>query len=137
MLFRKAEVGALPEDEYLTPEQVLEFQHMLVDNATSLLDASRNTVTAMTDVREHDADVLDQAVNESNREFSLRLAGRERLMLEKIKYALDCLAEGEYGACEGCGNPVNYRRLLARPVARFCIDCKTQAEQLERRSRAF
>ena len=137
MLFRKAEAGALPEDEYLTPEQVLDSQHRLVENATSLLDASRNTVNAMTEVREHDADVLDQAVNESNREFSLRLAGRERHMLEKIKYALDCLTDGEYGTCEGCGNSVGYRRLLARPVARFCIDCKTQAEQLERRSRAF
>jgi len=137
LLFRKAEVGALPEDEYLTPEQVLAMQHLLVENVTSLLDASRNTVNAMTKVREHDADVLDQAVNESNREFSLRLAGRERHMLEKIKYALDCLEEGEYGTCEGCGNTVGYRRLLARPVARFCIDCKTQAEQLERRSRAF
>ncbi len=137
MLFRKAEPGALPTDEYLDDAQLLELQHMLVESALNLLLASKNTVTALTDVREHDADVLDQAVNESDREFNLRLAGRERVMLEKIKHALDCMDEGEYGCCQGCGEFIGSRRLLVRPVARYCIDCKTQAEQLERRSRAF
>ena len=137
MLFRKAESGSLPADDYLEEAQLLELQHMLVDAATDLLSASRNTVTALTDVREHDADLLDQAVSESDREFNLRLAGRERIMLEKIKHALDCMDAGEFGACQGCGEFIGHRRLLVRPVARFCIDCKTQAEQLERRSRAF
>ena len=36
--------------------------------------------------------------------------------------------------CESCGEPITYKRLLARPVATLCIDCKTQAEQKERRS---
>ena len=54
-----------------------------------------------------------------------------------IRYALQRMEEGEYGACESCGEPITYRRLLVRPVATQCIDCKTQAEQLERRSRAI
>ena len=137
MLFKKAEAGTLPEDEYLSAEQTLQLQHLLVENALQLVDASRNTVSELTDVRENDADLLDQAANESNREFNLRLAGRERVMLEKIKYALECVSEGEYGTCESCGEPIGFKRQLVRPVARFCIDCKTQAEQLERRSRSF
>lgn len=137
MLFKKAELGELVEDEYLTMEQLTQLQNVLVEKALHLIDQGRNTVSELTDVREHDADLLDQAANESNREFNLRLAGRERIMLEKIKHALECVGEGEYGTCQICGEAVGYKRQLVRPVARACIDCKTQAEQLERRSRAF
>ena len=87
--------------------------------------------------REMDPDHLDQASSESERDFSLRLAGRNRHLLNKIQHALRCIDEGEYGTCESCGVPISYRRLMVRPVARVCIDCKTQAEQLERRSRAI
>ena len=39
--------------------------------------------------------------------------------------------------CEACGEDIDERRLMARPVATHCIDCKTEAEQLEMRRRAF
>jgi DnaK suppressor protein len=54
-------------------------------------------------------------------------------MLKKIRKALERVDEGEYGACETCGEEVGYKRLLARPVATQCIDCKTSAEQKEHR----
>ena len=47
------------------------------------------------------------------------------------------IQNGEYGVCESCGAPITYKRLLARPVATLCIDCKTEAEQLERKKRVF
>ena len=125
------------EDEYLTPEQVLHLSTLLRQQASDLLDAGREAVNALTTVRSQDADALDVAVNESNREFNLRLADRERRLLGKIRYALRRLDEGEYGACEGCGEPITYKRLIARPVATMCIDCKTEAEQLSRGRRAF
>ena len=92
----------------------------------------------MTAEEEAEADHLDIAVNASNREFMLRLADRERRMLSKIKGALSRMQEGEYGTCDSCGGPITFGRLLARPVATLCIDCKTEAEQLRpRRSSAF
>ena len=45
--------------------------------------------------------------------------------------------DGEYGVCSSCGEEITEKRLIARPVATHCIDCKTEAEQLERRSRSF
>ena len=39
--------------------------------------------------------------------------------------------------CEACGAEITYKRLLARPVATQCIDCKTEAEQIESRRRVF
>ena len=56
---------------------------------------------------------------------------------EKVRHSLQRIQEGEYGVCEACGEPITYGRLLARPVASQCIDCKTEAEQLERRAQVF
>ena len=136
-LFQKAKLGELPEDEYLNAEELLHLQHRLVERAQTLVDASRDTVNNLTSDRSTDADLVDVASNEADREFSLRMAGRERHMLRKLSYALSTIEEGEYGMCEECGEPIGYKRLLARPVARMCVDCKTRAEQIERRSRVL
>lgn len=128
---------ALPPDEYLSSEEVSTLHGMLSEQLDGLLQQSKETVHDLTDVRDADADALDLAVTESNRDFSLRLADRERRLMTKIRHALGRIQEGEYGACESCGAPITYKRLLARPVATLCIDCKTEAEQLERRKRVF
>lgn len=128
---------ALPEDEYLTGEQLLELRGVLNDQLDRILGRTHEAVSTLTNEEEAEADTLDVAVNASNREFMLRLADRERRMLAKIKGALARMGEGEYGACENCGEEITYGRLLARPVATMCIDCKTEAEQLAPRASAF
>jgi DnaK suppressor protein len=127
----------LPPDEYLSTEEVETLNGMLNEQLNGLLKQSKEALHDLTDVRSNDADALDLAVSESNRDFSLRLADRERRLMGKIRHALGRIQEGEYGVCESCGAPITYKRLLARPVATLCIDCKTEAEQLERRKRVF
>ena len=127
----------LPEDEYLSNDELSTLHKILEDQLESLVSQSRDAVSALTEIRENDADPLDLAVTESNRDFTLRLADRERKLLGKIRYALERMNNGEYGCCESCGEPITYGRLMARPVATLCIDCKTEAEQVERRKRVF
>ena len=127
----------LPEDEYLANDELETLHKILSEQLTSLMVQSRNAVSQLTEVRETDADPLDLAVTESNRDFTLRLADRERRLLGKIRYAIERMTNGEYGTCEACGEPITYGRLMARPVATQCIDCKTEAEQVERRKRVF
>ena len=122
----------LPDDEYLTPEQVTELYNKLSDQANALLENSLRAMNELTENHKLDPDSLDVAVSESNRELSLRLANRERRMLNKIRHAQDRIMQGVYGACDACGVPIGYRRLLFRPVASLCIDCKTEQEQFER-----
>jgi DnaK suppressor protein len=124
-------------DEYLTEEELNTLKAILEDQLREIMSLSREAVTELTEVREQDPDPLDLAVSESNREFTLRLADRERRLLSKIKYALERIQNGEYGACESCGAPITFKRLMARPVATLCIDCKTEAEQVESRKRVF
>jgi DnaK suppressor protein len=127
----------LPEDEYLTPEELLKLHRVLRTQLEQILGRTHEAVSSLTAEEETEADELDVAVNASNREFMLRLADRERRMLGQIKAALSRMQEGEYGVCDGCGGEITFGRLLARPVATQCIDCKTEAEQLRGSRRAF
>jgi DnaK suppressor protein len=129
--------NALPDDEYLTQEELKVLYDILNQQLEELLSESREELQELTEVRELDADQLDLAVTESNRDFALRLADRERRLLKKIKNALTRIQNGEYGTCESCGAAITFQRLMARPVATQCIDCKTEMEQLERPKRAF
>lgn len=129
--------NALPADEYLSTEEVQTLHDVLQSQLGDLLEGSKEDLHDLTEQRELDADALDLAVTESNRDFALRLADRERRLLRKIQHALERIQQGEYGVCESCGAPITYPRLMARPVATLCIDCKTEMEQLERPRRAF
>jgi len=74
----------------------------------------------------------DQASAEIDKNFMLRLRGRERQLLKKIDEALDKIESGTYGICEACGEEINIKRLEARPVTTMCIECKTEQEEEEK-----
>lgn len=127
----------MTKDEYLSDEEVGTLKAMLEEQLANMLENSRDNVQTLTETRETDADPLDIAVTESNRDFTLRLADRERRLISKVRHSLQRMQDGEYGVCESCGEAITYGRLMARPVASQCIDCKTEAEQLERRAQVF
>ena len=77
-------------------------------------------------------DMGDQATAETDRNFILRLRDRERLLLKKIEETIERIDRADYGICEECGNEIGIKRLEARPVTTYCIDCKTRQEEEER-----
>jgi DnaK suppressor protein len=79
------------------------------------------------------ADVNDQATLESERSFELRIKDRERKLIGKVQDALRKMADGSYGICESCGEPISVKRLQARPVTTYCINCKAEQEAEEKR----
>jgi DnaK suppressor protein len=129
------QLANLPDDEYLSRAEIAHLHGILSGQLAGLLSHSREAIGNLHEVREVEADELDFTSAELERDATLRMADRERQLLSKIQNALNRIQEGEYGTCETCGAPITYRRLLARPVATQCIDCKTAAEQIERRSR--
>lgn len=76
-------------------------------------------------------DMNDQATAEADQNFALRIKDRERKLIKKIDDALERMASRTYGICEGCGEEIPLKRLKARPVTTFCIDCKTKQEEAE------
>jgi DnaK suppressor protein len=77
-------------------------------------------------------DMGDQATAEADRDFMLRLRDRERMLLKKIDEAVERMENNTFGICENCGNEIGIKRLEARPVTTYCIDCKIRQEEEER-----
>lgn len=78
-------------------------------------------------------DSADLASMEITQSSIQKLGNREKKLIEKIDHALAKFDSGEFGVCERCGEDISAARLEARPVAQYCIDCKTELEQNERR----
>ncbi len=73
-------------------------------------------------------DQADAGSKTFEREHEMSLAKNARDMLEQVHHALARLADGSYGLCEGCSNPIGKYRLQAFPRASLCLACK-QAEE--------
>jgi len=66
------------------------------------------------------------AIAQQNIDLANRRAAQVRI--QRIRVALQRIADGEYGSCLSCGDPIGVRRLGARPEAPFCILCQSQRE---------
>jgi len=66
-------------------------------------------------------------------DFSTTIATQKVLekSLEDIDKALERIEKGTYGTCKYCHNPINEKRLMARPTAGACITCKTELQENE------
>ncbi len=71
------------------------------------------------------------ADNDSSRnEMGLQMLTENGNIIALIDDAIERLANGEYGICMDCGEPISEARLMARPYAIFCIKCKSRHEEM-------
>ena len=70
----------------------------------------------------------DLAASEINQNLVFKLRDRERQLLAKIDEALARIDDGGFGTCADCEEPIEVRRLEARPVS-------TLSASLAKRSR--
>jgi DnaK suppressor protein len=49
--------------------------------------------------------------------------------IEEIEATLKRIEGGSYGLCKYCGGDIGEKRLIARPTASSCIDCKTKLQE--------
>lgn len=77
-----------------------------------------------------EADIASLEISQKSLE---KIGKRETYLLKKIDLALGKIEDGSFGLCENCGEPIGVPRLMARPVAQLCIDCKQEQENVERR----
>ena len=55
------------------------------------------------------------------------VGGRLEVSEERVVRALEKLAEGSYGTCDACGEPIAPARLDAAPESVLCIACARRA----------
>jgi len=113
-------------------EKVEMFQKILIEKLTNLMEEASLTLNGMSHERALFPDPTDRAALESDRNFLLRIRDRERRLILKIREALTRIEDGTFGVCEGCGEDISESRLLARPVATLCVECKREQEREEK-----
>ena len=77
-------------------------------------------------------DEMDLASSEALQSFEFRLRGREKAHLSKLTLALRKIEDGTFGICTECDEPINKKRLEARPETQLCIRCKEDQERDEK-----
>ena len=116
----------------MNKKQLIKFRAQLEEMKEKLISDVEQTLTEMTTQNGNIPDPNDRATVESDRNFELRIRDRERKLMNKIEEAIGRLDEGTYGVCDSCGEDIAVKRLEARPVAKYCIECKTKQEQREK-----
>ncbi len=109
-----------------------EIKKILTEQLSELLSRADCSLDGVSQSNDSMSDVVDQAAKIAERNFSHHLCSREKLMIRKIERSLQDIENGDYGRCERCDEDISIKRLKARPTARYCIDCKTQMETMER-----
>jgi DnaK suppressor protein len=77
-------------------------------------------------------DSADQSALDVDQGIDYSLLEMKYEQYKDIADAFRKLQSKSYGLCEECGQEIDIKRLEVNPLARYCIDCKTRKEELER-----
>ncbi len=116
-------------------EALLGERERLLHELNSLHGASR---AAMEETRDHPGysmHLAEHATDLQTAEASLGLRTIEQERLELVDEALDRIKSNinHYGLCLACGNKIGIQRLIARPHAHLCMDCRQRYEKIRAR----
>lgn len=109
------------------------FRKLLTEEKQRILNNSKNALKNELALSPDDLpDETDLAASEINQNLVFKLRDRERQLLSKIDEALSRIDDGTFGSCAECEEPIEPRRLEARPVSTLCIACKEKEEHREK-----
>lgn len=115
----------------MSPEDTMKFKVLFENQRNNLLYHGRLIHEDFHLQRDDLMDEVDATSSELETAMRLRLRNREALFLKKIEEALRRITEGRFGDCESCGDPIELRRLEARPTTDLCVSCKEEQERTE------
>jgi DnaK suppressor protein len=122
------------KEKFMNAKMKEYFRLKLIDWKNELLKESSQTLTNMQkEENTAKSDITDRASEEIERSFELRTRDRERKLINKIEAALRRIKEGSYGYCEETGEPIEIKRLEARPVATLSLEAQEIHEKQEKK----
>ena len=124
--------SSLPDEEFMSSEQIEYFRSKLISWKDSILKESKETIEDMQTDTRNIPDITDRASEETDRALELRTRDRQRKLISKIDSALRRIEDGTYGFCEETGDPISFRRLDARPIATLTLEAQERHERRER-----
>lgn len=120
------------EPEALTKEQLDELHAILEQRRTELVTSIEGHRDEDRDTGREVGDEMDEASTEGATAMASKLLERNVNLLREIDRALAKMKEGEYGLCEGTGEPIGYSRLKLRPWARFSVEHQEEVERAQK-----
>ncbi len=75
------------------------------------------------------SDDADHATISADTAIEEALNVKQQKELKEIEYALFKIANGSYGICEMCEEPIGEARLEVKPQAKYCIVCREIVEK--------
>lgn len=95
-----------------------------IDNVND--EGQEDSLSELSTVDQHPADVGSETF-ERTKDLSVQeeVTGR----LDDVERAFAKVADGSYGTCEQCGEPIPDERLEAIPAARYCVEHQVQQER--------
>jgi len=120
-------------NSYLSDKQVEKIKEKLLSEKEKItmreesvsVSPSKSTFQLNTDEL---SDPVDEACANVQVAHDLRFKSREIFYLKKINLALEKIKEGTFGLCKDCDSEISCERLMARPTAELCINCKESSE---------
>lgn len=122
-------------DVVLSPEINL-IKESLLSQKSEILNRNSEFKQAQLDISKM-SDEGDQTAQELQNNISIQLHERERKSLLLIEKTLSKFSAGTYGECESCGDEIALKRLQARPLTPFCINCMEDHEEQSQQSGLF
>jgi DnaK suppressor protein len=134
---RPAAPGSLvvrPDEDPWTTEELAEVKAQLkadVKRLTDELEIAEEDLAGLMRSSGEGAgnDQADVGSASYERDQELTIANNARDMLLQSQHALDRIANGSYGVCEVCGEPIGKNRLMVFPRATMCLSCKQREER--------
>ncbi|HEY6010610.1 MAG TPA: TraR/DksA family transcriptional regulator [Nitrospirota bacterium] len=77
-------------------------------------------------------DSADQSALDVDQGIDYSLLEMKYEQYKDIADAFRKLQNNTFGLCEECGSEISIKRLEVNPLARYCIECKTRKEEMER-----
>ncbi|HYX39303.1 MAG: TraR/DksA C4-type zinc finger protein [Pseudobdellovibrionaceae bacterium] len=123
--------------EFLSREELERFRALLLEERGKLLHKSAQLVKAGNIELDKNEmlDEVDLASATTEQNLTFKLLDRDRKLLGEIDHALEKIKTGEYGFCEGTGEPIPKRRLEVRPWCRHSVKYKEQLERMKKTGR--
>lgn len=128
----KAEYVPSPDEKFMGKRQQAYFQKRLIEWKQELLRDTQGTVNALQNETHNVPDIADRASEEADRALELRTRDRQRKLIAKIDSALRRIESGDYGYCDMTGEPINLKRLIARPTATLSLEAQEKHERREK-----
>ena len=119
-------------ETFMSEKQRDYFRRKLLAWKDEILAESRETLAILQNENENHPDMADRASSETDRAIELRARDRQRKLISKIDAALSRVEDGSYGYCEETGDPINLKRLDARPIATLSVEAQERHERREK-----